>query len=276
MTELESLSYSRRKTIRACPKRFYLEYLLNLEPKEKPIGMALGSAFSDCIEHADPKQTNNHMHLTAEQRAVVHIMAKLYLSKYPKAEQRELGFYWPIEGTGYSNNGRIDGLDADDWIVEDKFLKSLFGAKVLALSLDDQITAMLYAARRLHQENPERYPYPKGCKYRATLRPRDRRTKRNPETPEQYVRWVIEDTAARPEHYLREFRETRSDAQLDRFEEELVEAAEYLDWLKARNKYPMDPDSCEKYGGCPFIGICNGSIQMDQILQHYNKKEPRK
>lgn len=275
--DLLSLSHTRRQVLAQCPSRWHLEYLwggTGLETVKGP-GLRMGGAFSDALEQWDTKAAHAYYvqlfgeEFTEEQLielAVIQALAEGYFERYARPNMREVQFSFPIPGTGYHDNGRIDGLELKPCVViEDKLLASVYLVDG-TLGTNQQITAMLNAASRMGYD-------PTGCKFRVTQKPRKRRMKRDPETAVQYVEWLRNDISRNPDKYYFEFWQERTTEQFAHFEATLVQTARILDTYKVNDLWPLHGDRCKDFGGCPFQGVCSGQISQEHILDHFSQKE---
>lgn len=289
--EPNSLSYSRRRVLKGCPRRFFIEYVLGLEKKrgEDSQGLRMGAAHAIGLELQDPdavfkvaymplieKASDQHtIDRLIEESRVTEVYVDAYLEIYKNDVVIEPEWEWdhgPIGDTKWIDRGASDGLleiAGRNWMKEDKLLSQWGDAKDRALDMDEQVTAELRAGR-LAGLNPV------GVKYRVTKKAQiKRRTVRNPETVDEFIERlrdkVIKD---RHDHFM-EFSLTRTEAEIQEFEEELLFTAEWLDWMMERHEkglpsFPRQPATCSYLGGCAHPEMC---CQLPDAIALYTKKQ---
>ena len=282
---MESLSYSRRSQLKNCPRSFYYKYLMGIEPKILPKPLRMGSAYSNALELADPSEVSKYymdlpLHMTEElftEMTIVLALATSYINIYninnKESYTREVEFGpYQIGNTNYSENGRWDGLDDTTpnavLILENKLKSQFSSADVKALALDEQCTAYISAARTMYEVPASNIL----LTYRVTKKPAHRRGKK--ETEVEFRNRVIGIINEDPTRWHEEHKVTRTDEQLNWYQEELLHAAEYMTWLENKS-YPRYTHSCGNYGGCEFLPICVATTSSEAatlIADNYNMK----
>lgn len=263
---------------------FFFKYILGIKPRYTPKPLRMGSAFSDSLEAWNSNAANRHYVELLEgaqtagnedyfedlksELTAVQVMAESYMGRYEKPEQREVEFDLPIPGTSYRDRGRIDFIQ-DGSLGEDKFLARWWDRMETGLRFDHQVTAMLRAAREAGIPAD-------GLWYRVTIKPRDRRRKRNPESLAEYREWIVADVDANPEKYFFQKFEQRTDRQLDDFGNELVEAALELERRTEREYFPQYLQSCNLHkDGCPYFRLCADDLVGDEFSTLFTQPEER-
>lgn len=292
--EPNSFSYSRRRVLKSCPRRFFIEYILGLE---KPgafdsAGLRMGSAHAIGLEMKDPEavfelgykpliEAASSQHIVDEllqEAAVTEVYVDAYLEIYKNDNVIVPEWEWDhgtIGDTKWIDRGASDGLlliSDKNWMKEDKLLSQWGDSKDRALDMDEQVTAEIRAAKMAGLE-------PVGVKYRVTKKAGiKRRMVRDPETLDEFLERlrtkIIKDRA---DHFM-EFSLTRTAAEIEEFEEELLFAAEWLDWMIQRHEqglpsFPRQPATCSYMGGCSHPEMC---CQMPDAISLYTKKQGAK
>lgn len=268
-----ALHTSRRETLQRCPRRFYIEYVLGLERiRENPQGMRMGNGHAVGLEHRDPNAVLNVAYLplieaASDERSIeelgkeariVSLYVQLYLEIYPEVTTREIIWDLPIPGSSYRNCGTMDfqvELGGRLYGGEDKMYSQWSDQKEQDLDLDDQVTGEIYSMVAQGLE-------PAGLKYRVTKKASIRqRMVRNPETFDEYLERLEDKLRTDISDHFLEFTLTRTSSELREFEEELVFAGDYIDWMLEREAdgkptFPKSPKTCGYMGGCAHHAAC--------------------
>lgn len=289
--EPNSLSYSRRRTLKGCPRRFFIEHILGLERKGgvDSQGLRMGAAHAVGLELQDPEAvlkvayqplieaaTDQYMvDALMEEALVTEAYVDIYLVLYEHDNLLEPEWEWnhgTIGDTKWIDRGASDGvlsISGRNWMKEDKLLSQWGDAKDKALDMDEQVTAEIRAAKLAGLD-------PVGVKYRVTKKASiRRRTKRDPETIDEFLERLRDKLIKdRADHFM-EFSLTRTDEEIKEFEEELLFAAEWLDWMLAREadglpSFPRQPATCSYLGGCAHPELCRGLPDAEAL---YVKKQ---
>lgn len=275
-------SHSTRAVFKACKRKAMFEGELRLEPKVQGAGRRMGKAFAKALElgvpgvvdelygivrgftatgvvgmENAPQESVNDVLLEAGK---VRLLAAGYLDHYRHHDTApgrtltpEVRFDSDVVGTGFldaviedSAGGRIG--------IETKLLSKGFwrGSDEKRLGLDDQITAYHFGMREAGT------PLDK-LLYRVIFKPGiDRRTKRQPETVDEYLTRLADDIAAEPAKYFVQYDLYRSDDQLDEFAAEVDDVRREYERAKKRGAWPRSTERCSDYGGCGFLDLCRG------------------
>lgn len=273
----EPLSHSRIATLKACRRRYFNQYVLGLQPRQDPQPLRMGQAFTQALErwNLDPIEPSykpwldmakNQSEIAGlnHEMFIVETMASGYMKLYVQPMRREVAFKFPLDVEGFAIRGSMDGWNPTE-VQEDKLRKPPWKDVAEALSLDDQITGMLWAERRLRAEEmgvePATLPV-LPMDYRITVKPQLRRNWQK-ESETAFRRRIVADVADRQDYYYRRYRETRTPQQLDEHWDELNYFARAIQYEEQQGVWPKNPQACEAFGGCPFIKLCNGKEQAD-------------
>lgn len=121
------------------------------------------------------------------------------------------------------------------------------------MPIERQVNIYLSALRRLHGKRPGE------VLYNVVRRPQLRQGVK--ETAEQFATRIANDVADRPDFYFFRLRMTVSKEDMDTFDHEFSQmVAEFLLWANGKGYHYKNSDACEnKYGVCPFLGVCSGN-----------------
>lgn len=277
-TGREALSHSRIGVLLACEQKFYWSYEQRLEPAVKKASLSMGAAFAHALEHADPKAgcdlvleeqaalveeygSNPWITLPGQEDAeiagaTVLAAAGAYLAHYGHTDvQREITMRArirnPVTGAGsrtFDVQARIDGLAANDLLIEDKFVGRVDQITERRLMLDRQVTIGCY----LHWRTTSREI--RQVSYRLTKKPSIRR--KQTESHDEFLERLIADYQERPEFYLHEFTLTRTPEDYLRLEAELWRWSEQVRDARRDGVFPRNTSACADFGGCQFLSLC--------------------
>lgn len=273
---MTALSATQLSQLLNCEQRWYLSRVQRLRPRVRSVALDMGAAFAKATEVADPA-VGYDMYMEAwaaandaarddpwttaptEEQALVNATivqsaARAYLKLYGPVERREVEYRVPIAGCpGYALVCRIDGVDDDGaTLIEDKLVSHIDrGNMEQRLRIDRQVSIEFWAhwqaAGRIADQ----------MRYRMTLKCRLRCGKN--ETHDEFLARIARDYDDRPEHYLAEFRATRSRAALDEMSRNLHAWAWRAYHLREGNRMATpNTDRCGDYGGCEFLPLCAG------------------
>jgi len=83
------------------------------------------------------------------------------------------------------------------------------------------------------------------------------------ETPEMFGCRLLYDISERPGFYFGRKLITRTDQELDRFDDELKSIYRTLKFLDKSNNWWMNEHQCEATYKCPYLSICYNGVQLD-------------
>lgn len=285
-----SWNHSRRQVLQSCPRRHLIEYGLGLEPiaARKSSGLNMGAAHAEILRDFDLKAGWRKIYeplvqdatsqwevddLICESRTV-EVYAEAYIHHYcDNTFAREVEWSFDIPGSDKKDRGAADAIivqGEDILVVEDKLLAQWSESNILALPLDQQVTGVIRAMRKLGHDV-------KGCLYRVTKKASiKRRMVKQPETIDEFIERLKDRVSSAPEEFLFQTLCLRTDEQIQEFEDEIYHAAEYLSWLEQQEKlgkpsFPRQPSTCGYMGsGCRHKALCEGrpGAQFD-----YRKKD---
>lgn len=301
-TGRKRLSHSMLKDLLACPRRYQLDRIERLEPRERRPYLDMGAAFQVGVEHRDPNLAAAHLSANFEavtpdderqrmvEAATVKAACGLYLRTWPPEaeETREYEYLVRLRSpyTGawsqtFDLHGFADGVrDMGDHleVTENKFLGKLDGATIRSLALDRQLALEAYGLWRATGKPVTRIRY--RIVRKPTIRQRKgRETKqgiRGAETTQEYIDRLVADYAdpARAEHYTHQELIVRDTDDLLRIEAELWEWAEQLRSMNHRGFYPRHTHACADYGGCRFAPICLNDPDAGALFQRRPERAP--
>ena len=151
--------------------------------------------------------------------------------------------------------GKIDGSfrlgKGGPWLFETK-TKSRIDEEILADILPYEMQANIYlsALRRLGSESPS------GLLYNIIRRPAIRQ--RKSESIKAFADRVAEDVRDRPDWYFVRMEMSIDKEEIIRFEHELEDlVSDFLQWWSGKSGHYKNTNHCQnKFGLCPFVGIC--------------------
>lgn len=244
----------------------------------------MGSAWSDGLEHGKEAIDKFYSPLfyTAPEwdlNEFAHELAVLtaLMATYPfteLGEVREAPFIH--KGPGYEDRGQLDGLKPKGKrvVLKENKLFARFGAKEAEKlefdeQLDSYVTALVdgevegYGPVQLEDIDIE---------YNVTLKPALRQGVK--ETRQNYTARCVADIYARPDHYHKQYRPTRTHEQLQDFRERRDKHVMDLLYEEKMGVWERNPSACFDYGQCPFLKICR-TPHIEGIPEGYRKKEER-
>lgn len=161
------------------------------------------------------------------------------------------------EGNKYSTfiRGKIDGSfsleKGGPWLFETK-TKSRVDEGLLAdiLPYDMQANIYLSALRRMGKKTPS------GLLYNIIRRPSLRKRKNEP--LKSFADRVSEDVSSRPDWYFIRMEMSIDEQEINRFEMELDDLiSDFMMWWSGKSGHYKNTNHCQnKFGLCPFVGIC--------------------
>ena len=151
--------------------------------------------------------------------------------------------------------GKIDGsfrLDkGGPWLFETK-TKSRVDEEILADILPFEMQANIYLSvlRKIDKQQPS------GLLYNIVRRPSLRQ--RKSESIAAFAKRISEDVAERPDWYFIRMEMAIGKEEIDRFEMQLEDLiADFLMWWAGESGHYKNTGHCQnKFGLCPFVGIC--------------------
>ena len=151
--------------------------------------------------------------------------------------------------------GKIDGSfrmgKGGPWLFETK-TKSRVDEEILADILPFEMQANIYLSvlRQIDKEQPS------GLLYNIIRRPSLRQ--RKSESIAAFAKRVSEDVATRPDWYFVRMEMAIGPEEIDRFEMQLEDLiADFLLWWAGETGHYKNTGHCQnKFGLCPFVGIC--------------------
>lgn len=232
------VSASRIKTFKACRRAFYLKYVEELEPIQRPDALEIGSRYHELLEELETSGTLPSDVWTKES-AMAHAYAKYIYPRFKVAKvEEEIRFHINADDDLV---GRVDGLSADGCLVEHKTTGSEIGEDYeYNLMWDEQILAYMLATGT-------RKVYYTVCR-KPTIR------QKKGETEEEFynrmIDWYDDDT----EHKIRLLEIERTDEEVAQYERDLQEIVQEIHRC---DLYYRNTCHCTKWGRrCEYAGIC--------------------
>lgn len=292
---METLKYPNRPNVltntalgrmRSCERKYYLRNVVGLKARFKSGALSLGSAFHAGIEHQSPAAAAAHIRDSSdirmpegfldeklEERCVVaETMVAASLKKWSSwPTRREVPFRFPVfsprgrPSRNYDMAGVVDGWPSDnpgdfwhDKAGEWKTTGRLNGDYILGLQTRSQPIAYCYALSRL-LGRPIRTMV-----YRIAQKPTiARRTKRNPETLEQFAVRLAGYYDERPE-LLYEEHVTFTDEQIEDWRAQMWEVSRRANDIRTGKRFPiMNDQSCITFWRCEYLDLCARSVTED-------------
>lgn len=284
---LDHLSYSSRRSLKTCPRKFWLQKHKGLESKTKSLGLLQGSYFSDKLEqHYDIQGSRleaSELEKTIEAatsksaydtliigKGIADMMFDRYIERYeePGELHREIELCTPIPTSELTDDGYVDGLSVDgSYFVEDKLLNGRYwtAANEEALALNAQVSGYFYGLHEAGYDVRE-------CRYRVQLKPSI--YKRTGEDATEYLKRVEEKIDEKPDNYFREYILTRDEESLDDYVRDMVFYTGLYERMNRDGFFPKNDNACADYGGCEFLPLCTGKVNAMENLQ-IRKKDGR-
>ena len=292
---METLKYPNRLHVltntalgrmRSCERKYYLRNVVGLKARYRSERMDLGSAFHAGIEHQDPKAASAYLRKTAlvqmpegfadeklEERCIVaEAMVTAALKKWDNwPERREVPFRLPIfspkgyPSRNYDMAGVIDGWPSDipgnfwyDKCGEWKTTGRLNSDYILGLQTRSQPQGYCHSSSKI-LGRPIRTMV-----YRIAQKPTiGRRTKRNPETLEQFAIRLASYYDERPD-LLYEEHVTFTDEQLEDWRIQMWEVSRRANDIRTERRFPiMNDQSCVTFWRCEYLDLCARSVTED-------------
>lgn len=282
------LTNSSLGSMRTCERKYYLRYIAGLRSSFRSSALAIGSAFHRGIELQTPLAAAHTIRETAnpafpdtfvnesleEKCVVVEAMVGAALSKWTSwPAAREEVFRVPLRApSGWVSRshdlaGVVDGWPDDDpasfWysrIGEWKTTARLSDDYLLALQTKSQVSAYCFVASIL-LDRPIR-----SMVFRIVQKPTiRRRTKRSPESIEEYRTRLLQYYIERPE-LLMEIEILRTDEQLRDWAAEAWETSKRDRGFRKGSALPiMNDQSCAAIGRgrCTYLDLCARSVTED-------------
>lgn len=152
------------------------------------------------------------------------------------------------------------------------------------LAMDSQVSHYYLGAESLGHAA-------EGCLYDVMLRPRLRPLKATPlearkftkdgklyanqrdrdETPEEYGARVRADIEASPEKYFQRRDVARTDNDIREYLGDLWAEGRMMREAELANRAPRNPDSCHRFGTCPFFDACAYGLQLTDHPDSFTK-----
>jgi len=277
------LTNSALARLRSCERKYYLRDIAGLVSRFKSAAMGTGSAFhigileqsplaaAQCLRGSEevPWPEGAVDEALEERCLVVEAMVAAALKRWTDwPEKREIPFRLPVfslknyPSHNYDMAGVVDGWPSDnpmshwyDKIGEWKTTGRLSSNYLLGLQTRSQPTAYCYAASVL-LGRPIRTVV-----YRIVQRPTiKRRTKRQPESLEEYANRLSTYYDERPE-LLFEEQVTRTDHQILEWQAEMFEASKRVHEIRRGDRFPiMNDAACVTFGKCSYLDLCARSV----------------
>lgn len=269
-----ALSHSRLQVFKRCQRRFYIEYERGMERiGDTSDALRMGACFARALELADPKAPwievyADRLNAAQDQRAVdaviiesaiVEYYAAKYLELYGKADYREIEYEFGIPGTDFTFRGAVDGLEQiappDHFEgIEDKFKSHWLDSDIASLPLNQQVTAEIFGLREAGYNIHT-------VKFRVVKKPTLKRKKGRgnnpvPESVGDYVQRCIEAVEAAPHEFFLEYRETRTQDDLDEFALFISDYARQIEKSRESGVFPRSEETCSYMEGCAHREVC--------------------
>lgn len=233
------LTTSMIRSFKACPRKFELEYIEQLKPRQEAEALTIGSNYHRCLEHI----LKGEEYTPAE--GIVGPMARAFERFIPFKDWHVTGVEVPFEfriGRYDYFRGKMDGITADHYLIEHKTTGGTPDERYLEhLALDDQVS--FYLAAQTHCT----YHLWNKVHYTVCQKPKLKLNKN--ETEEHFAQrleeWFTEEK-------VRDFTVVRTATQIDLATEEL----KYMfKTIRSTKKFYRNPSHCSIIG-CPYQSIC--------------------
>jgi hypothetical protein len=293
-----SASYSRRDTYRRCPRKYYFQYELGLEPKgvQESAPLRMGSVYAACLEHWSTEPVREaykgycysasnayERSLLLCESTIIESLVENYLQLHRPPQQAEVA--WELQpltklGTGtdksilWSFNGRFDGVDASSkqvLIIENKLKKSFTDRDELRLKVDDQCTTYIAAASEKYGVDIPKIK----VRYDVALKPGIKRTKK--ETHKEFIERLKNYINDPGRSLHKSFILDRTVDQIERWVADNERLTQKMDDDHRDNHFLPNYHECISFGEvCPFFKICSEKDQKNVpeiIKTRYNIKQ---
>lgn len=148
-------------------------------------------------------------------------------------------------------------------LIENKLVGQITNAQIRKLVLDRQVTLASYGLWRATGK-----PVTK-IHYRYVKKPQIRQ--KQGESVQQFCDRIIADYRSRPDFYSHEETLFRTTEDMLRVEAELWYWSQQLRDLRRQRIYDRNVNSCDMWGGCPYIPVCCGE---PDAMSLYREREP--
>lgn len=111
-----------------------------------------------------------------------------------------------------------------------------------------------------------------GCLYDVLGKPQQKplqpgKTRKEPETPEEYRVRVAEAIAAEPNRFYQRGEVVRLESEMEDALFDIWQTAQQIHEAERANRAPRNPDACVRYGRtCEFFDVCTGVASLDDPL----------
>lgn len=241
-----NLTASMIRCFKACPRKYFFEYVEMLKPIETPEALSIGSSYHSYLEKL----------LNGESFEVVDLpsaMAEAFDRFIPwrtwgvKDIEKE---YRVKLAPGIFLAGKMDALTADGQPIEHKSSKNKPDEKYRErLFLDDQVSCYLLALSIMRGE-PQTH-----ITYTVCQKPTVKPAKKLDGDPEaQAAELLARQRAWFDEEKVASFTVVRVAQELEDFKKELIFLGRSLQ--QPRKIYYRNPMHCERWGKCAYQSIC--------------------
>lgn len=269
---MEYISNSQVEMFNKCQMKWYYSYITR---KKEPSSsnQLIGKLWSKLLE--DSLLEDNLEYLidstisdqlarseTSEERETITRAASYYAiylpeyrKHYPPDKELHREYSFDLDHLGFRIIGSIDAVSATN-IIEDKFLTNrMIDARANMLQNTAQVLTYLSVSRQLG--------LPRSMEYRITVKPSiNRRTKRQPETIEEYEYRLWEQVTTRPHEYFKAYPVSASDHQLDCWERQLYSTHQTMQSIEDGSIPLKNTAACLDYGGCYYIKECTSGFAL--------------
>jgi hypothetical protein len=287
---MELLTSSRLKSFRACPRQHYLSYVQGYRPRVEASAMAFGTAVHEALAawwSTGPagafELALQHLPVTLEPYARARAVAMLagyqafWESEGFEALAVEKEFKLPLlnpetncASRTWQLAGKVDAIvrapDGRCWVLEHKTTSedaSPGSAYRARLTLDGQVSQYVEGARALGYDVA-------GVIYDVLVKPALRplgitKTRKVPESPEEYGARCAEAILAEPHRYLARAEVVRLEQDREDWQFDVWQLAEQMRASARTGRAPRNPDACFRYGQpCAFWPVCTREVSLEE------------
>lgn len=252
---MRRLSISSIKCFKACRREYKLKYIEGLEPVEKPDALQVGSSYHEKLEQLN--HTGEFDRSDFSKESAMATAYQKYIYPQFKVFDAEKWYEKEIPNNGISLVGRVDGITEGGELVEHKSTgQEITEQYEYNLQWDEQILAYMWmtGARKVW--------------YTVCRKPtiRQKKDESDEEFFHRMVEWYDTDTNSK----IRLLELTRTDAEVQKFEEDLKEIAGLMNECHC---YYRNVQHCNCWGRrCEYSSVCLNYDPTQEYVEFEHKE----
>lgn len=255
---IKRLSISSIKCFKACRREYELKYIEGLEPVEKPDALQVGSNYHEKLEQLN--HTGEFDRSDFSKESAMATAYQKYIYPQFKVFDAEKWYEKEIQNSGISLVGRVDGITDSGELVEHKSTgQEITEQYEYNLQWDEQILAYMWltGAREIW--------------YTVCRKPTIRQKK--DESDEEFFNRMVEWYDTDTESKIRLLKLTRTDAEVEQFEKDLVAISGDI---AGCGNYYRNTMYCNAWGRrCEYSPVCLHYDPNQQYVEFTRREQTR-